>query len=80
MSFHKSSMGRGSDWGRNDHTLADYIRRKNQDEAFKQVVAESASKKLTFEEWWETQVFAGFKDDPVGYLRNVWQAAQENCR
>jgi hypothetical protein len=58
-----------------DKTLSDYIQRKTRQEAFNSVQQE---RKLSFDEWWKTQVFAGFKDDPVEYLRNVWKAAQEN--
>lgn len=79
MSFHKSTMGRGSDWGRNDHTLADYLRRKNQQDAFDVVKLEN---KLTFEEWAEDSQIpyrsVETKQDLWDYLQLAWKAAQEN--
>lgn len=67
--FHKSVMGRGV-----DHTLSDYIRRKNQDEAFNTVNAE---KKLTFEEWYSQRLIDFDGEHPSA--QTVWKAAQENA-
>lgn len=82
--FHKSVMGRGVGWTDADKTLADYIRRKNKDMAFTAVVAESAPKKLTFDEWLLQQQTASNYEDPwqdsIQAAKDAWKAAQENCR
>lgn len=62
--------------GGKDLYLRDYITRKQESDNF---FDKPEPKKLTFEEWWETQVWAGFKNDPLGYIKNVWKAAQENA-
>jgi len=92
MSMHKGMLGRETNGpGSADQTLADYIRRKNQQEAFDVVAKEECcgnplrgciscpppqTKKLTFDEWWESaQEWVPFEEHPE---KAIWQAAQEN--
>ena len=79
MGMHKGLIGK-SEWGGSvgDKTLADYLRRKNRQEAFNNVNEE---KKLTFEEWFVNNV--GYPQrmtapDQRDIFYRCWKAAQEN--
>lgn len=93
MSMHKGMLGRETNGpGSADQTLADYIRRKNQQEAFDVVAREECcgnplrgcvscpppqTKKLTFDEYREKH----YDDyDPWAWslIEIGWEAAQEN--
>ena len=86
MSMHKGLIGKseGGASVRNEQYLHQYIERKT-DNRGELGISKSMEKrlaiqtKLTFDGWWKTQVLAGFNDDPVEYIRNVWNAAQEQC-
>lgn len=88
MGMHKGILGQSEGGGSvGDKTLDDYIRRKQRAEAFAAVAQE---KKLTFEEWMETQfkgVYGYDKTSPDDFIlwgmpgrlvRVIWNAAQEN--
>ena len=63
-----------------DKTLADYIRRKNQQDAFNTVAQE---KKLTFEEWCDQFYPYSERNWPEDHYYSMlfacWKAAQENA-
>lgn len=77
VSFDRYPYMKHSTADETEKTLAQYIRRKQQDEAFNAVKEE---KKLTFEEWWNTIGVLGYgKLFEKPQCEGIWNAAQENA-